>query len=63
MGLGRLELPTPHLSDMRLALVGAGERWNQGVFTDAALVGASQRWPAMIQHVLQLSFGPLARIA
>jgi len=48
---------------MSRALVGGRERWNQGVFTDSALVGASQRWPAMIQHVLQLSFGPLARIA
>ena len=48
---------------MRLALVGTRGSWNQGVFIDSALVGASQRWPAMIQHVLQLSFGPLARIA
>ncbi len=42
MGLGRLELPTSRLSDMRLALVGARERWNQGDFMESALVGASQ---------------------
>ena len=55
MGLGRLELPTSRLSDMSRALVGAGERWNQGVFTVSALVGARQRWPAMIQVVIQVS--------
>ncbi len=54
MGLGRLELPTSRLSDMRLALVGARERWNQGDLADSALVDASQRWWAMLQVVLQL---------
>jgi hypothetical protein len=55
MGLGRLELPTSRLSDMSRALVGAGERWNQGVLAESALVGAGQRWWAMIQVVIQLS--------
>ena len=61
MGVGRLELPTSRLSDISRALVGAGERWNQRVFTESALVGASQRCPALIQVLLQLSpQGPLA---
>ena len=54
MGLGRLELPTSRLSDMSRALVGARERWKQGVFTDFPLVGARQRWWAMIQVLIQL---------
>ena len=54
VGLGRLELPTSRLSDMSRALVDAGERWNQGDFTDLALVSASQRWWAMIQVVIQV---------
>ncbi len=40
---------------MRLALVGAGERWKQGDLANSALVGDRQRWPAMIQVLLQLS--------
>ena len=55
MGLGRLELPTSRLSDISQALVGAGDRWNQGDLADLALVSASQRWWAMIQVLLQLS--------
>ncbi len=43
---------------MSRALAGAGERWNQGVFTDSALVGAGQRWWAMIQVVTQLFIEP-----
>ena len=43
------------LSDMRLALVGARQRWKQGVLAESALVGASQRWPALLQVLLQLS--------
>jgi len=35
-------------------MVGDGERWKQGVFTDFALVSDGQRWPAMIQVVLQV---------
>ena len=58
MGLGRLELPTSRLSDMSRALAGAGEHWNQGVFTDSALVSASQRWWAIIQVVIQLFIEP-----
>ncbi|MCZ6876010.1 MAG: hypothetical protein O7G88_21175 [bacterium] len=55
MGLGRFELPTSRLSDMSRALVGAGERWNQGDLACSALVGARQRWWAMIQVLIQVS--------
>jgi hypothetical protein len=43
---------------MSRALVGARERWKQGVFTDSALVGAGQRWWALIQVVLQVFIDP-----
>ncbi len=36
-------------------MVGDGERWKQGDFTDFALVSDGQRWWAMSQVVLQLS--------
>ncbi len=44
VGLGRFELPTSRLSDTRLAMVGDGERWKQGVLADFAMVSDGQRW-------------------
>ena len=43
--LGRLELPTSRLSDMRLALVGARQRWEIGGFGRFCAGGRS---PALV---------------